>query len=1071
MFDRSKLSRDATACCQRQPEQGGRNRLYKGISLGLALLAPGLMSTASAADRLSERKAMAVPSHLAGQKLDAPLQQTADVNEVVSSSKRVKVLVRLKDDPVAKYVDKSKAGRMSRKEELKLKQKNFSKRADKLAPGHKDVTSTQMVLNSIVMEVSEDQIDALAADAEVFSVTRVRNYEMDLSETVPYIGAAAVQAAGVDGSGVRVAVFDSGIDYTHRNLGGGGTLADYEAAYGTSNADPLNTTRDGLFPTAKVVEGFDFVGEDWPNSPEAPDPDPIDFEGHGTHVADIIGGIDGVAPGVDLYAVKVCSAVSSSCSGIALIQGMEYAVDPNEDGDTSDAVDIINMSLGASYGQPFDDDLSAAVDNASALGVLTVASAGNSADKPYANGTPSSAATALSVAQTQVPSADLGLINVGEEDYPAVFQPWSVPPAVSISGTLQYADGAGGNLNGCAPFAPGSLTGLVVLIDRGGCFFSDKIRNVADAGGVVGIIGLVAPGAPFAGGFGGGPAITIPGYMISQADSNALKAQLGATATVDPANVLPLAGQMVGSSSRGPQHESDNLIKPEIGAPGASVSAVAGSGVGTEPFGGTSGAAPMVAGSAALLLQSEPGLAPHEAKARLINTGETAIETDPFTGLAPITRIGGGEVRVDRAVTTSTAVWDKDSKSGALSFGYIDVAKKKVKLKRDVEITNYSDEDREYVITPSFRYVEDADSGAIEVKVDDSVEVKAGKSKKVKVELTINGEVLSGNTMNSGIEGANPDALTAQEYDGYLTFTAGEESVHMPWHVLPRKAADVKTKGKGKDTKGNGDLKPDEKIKFKKGVAELKIDNNGVGIAQNDFYSLVAYNGDLPEGGRGEQSPTPDIRAVGVQTFPVPAGFCSGQDSFLWVFAVNTWERQQHLLPVGIQVYLDTDQDGVDDYAVLNRDLSGPITISDGRQVAWVLDLDTGGLSAFFFAEHATNTGNTALTICAEQVGLTGTDLLTTNVDVSVEAFDFYNGGPGDFIDGITITPLGEQYFVPEPVDVPGGEKAKIEVLDFGSFPGNSPELGLLLFTNGDRGAGNRGGATEESEAMIIEVK
>jgi subtilisin family serine protease len=58
----------------------------------------------------------------------------------------------------------------------------------------------------------------------------------------------------------------------------------------------------------------------------------------------------------------------------------------------NDRVDIINMSLGAPYGQPFDDDLSAAVDNATRLGILTVASAGNSGDKPYATGTPSAAA-------------------------------------------------------------------------------------------------------------------------------------------------------------------------------------------------------------------------------------------------------------------------------------------------------------------------------------------------------------------------------------------------------------------------------------------------------------------------------------------------------------------------------------------------------------------------------------------------------------------------------------------------------------------------------------------------------
>ena len=41
-------------------------------------------------------------------------------------------------------------------------------------------------------------------------------------------------------------------------------------------------------------------------------------------------------------------------------------------------------------------------------------------------------------------------------------------------------------------------------------------------------------------------------------------------------------------------------------------------------------------------------------------------------------------------------------------------------------------------------------------------------------------------------------------------------------------------------------------------------------------------------------------------------------------------------------------------------------------------------------------------------------------------------------------------------------------VVDFGPFPGNTPELGVLMFTNGDRGAGVRGGATESTEAQVF---
>jgi subtilisin family serine protease len=1040
--------------------------MHKGLRIGAAaagltmLIGASGIPSASASERLAARSNAPLPASIAELRLAEPLTAQSDRSFIdpalAGAEGPQEVLVRLRSPSVAEQARISRGNGSAHKQKLIQEQSAFFKRVSKMAPGTKKMADVQAALNAVVLEVDAAAIEELAADPAVYRISRVKNYEMDLSETVPYIGALSPPASAYDGTGVSVAVLDSGIDYTHADLGGGGTLADYEDAYGVAPGDPRQTTRDGLFPTDKVVEGYDFVGEAWPNGPLAPDEDPIDFEGHGTHVADISGGAKGVAPGVDLYAVKVCSAVSSSCSGVALIQGMDFSVDPNGDGDVSDAVDIINMSLGATYGQPFDDDLSQAVENATLVGVLTVSSAGNCADKPYCTGTPSSAPSAISVAQTQVPSAALQLISVGSSDYPAVFQPWSVPLTSTVSGPVQYGDGAGGNLNGCAPFAPGSLTGLVVLVDRGACNFTLKISNISQAGGAAGIIGLVAPGAPFSGGDGGDRPIDIPGYMISQADSNAIKAQVGSTGTIDPANQLALSGQMVGSSARGPQHEADNIIKPEIGAPGASVSAIAGSGDGTGPFGGTSGASPMVAGSAALLLEAQPDLAPAETKAKLMNTGDTNIDIDPFSGLAEITRIGGGEVRVDQAIGAPAAAWDDDSLQGALSFGFVDVKAQTSTLHKKVRVRNYSDEDRTYSITPTFRFDDDAESGAIEVQAPRSVRVRAHSDAIFNVKMKINGLNLPGNFMNSGSNGANPAALTANEFDGYLVLDDGSQPIHLPWHVLPRKSANVV----GRPV-----------LAFKGGEDRLSLTNNGVGTAQIDAYSLLATSPNQPEGGPGEQSPTPDLRAVGVNTFPVPAGFCSAQPSFIWAFAINTWERQEHLLPVSHQVALDTNQDGVDDYVVLNRDLSGPTSISDGRQVSWVLDLATGGLSAFFFAEHSMNTGNTVLLICGEQVGLTGSDLGTTNVDATFFAQDFYYGGPGDEISGLTITPLGERYVGFPAGDIPALSVGSVDVADFGAFPGNTDELGIMLITNGDRGDGARGGATQDTEALLIRAK
>jgi minor extracellular serine protease Vpr len=1078
-------------------------KLFRIILLLILTLSVSLVTFAQEGhtqpDRWQDRE---LPGSIAAHKLDTPLEVDSLPGNVLDSSLwdavgANEVIIRLTAESGASAFERGANTAQAR--QIALAQQNaFINTVQALDPNARVIAQVQAVLNAVFVEVDSSVLPALAQDSRVVRIAPVGNYELDLLETVPYIGGSAVQSLGYDGSGIKVAVLDSGVDFTHANFDGPGTVEFYQQCYGVSpfeagwslaephNSAPVGECADYFGPEApKVKGGYDFVGELWPFGSLFPNPNPIDFDGHGTHVADIIGGVNGVAPGVDIYAVKVCSAVSTSCSGIALIQGMEFAIDPNSDGEFDDRVDIINMSLGAPYGQPFDDDLSTAVDNATRLGVLTVASAGNSADKPYATGTPSSAASALSVAQTSVPSAVLPLMEITEPAsiaglYPAVFQPWSAPLTTVIEGPVIYGDGAGGNLLGCDPFAPGSLDGYIVLVNRGACNFTLKIKNVSEAGGLVGIIGLVDSSAPFAGGDGGDRPIDIPGYMVSLAVANTLRSGLPDTVVrFDPNVGIPLIGTVVGSSSRGPQHDATTLIKPEIGAPGASISAIAGTGAGEGPFGGTSGAAPMVSGSAALLLQAYGGtqateggtppgqalghgLKPIEVKALLMNNGETNIINDPLTGaLASITRIGGGEVRVDQALAAPVAAWDNDVPSGSLSFGFVDVADDVVTLVKTVRIRNLDNKRHTYTVTPTFRFADDVANGAVTVSAPATIVVRPGLGRDTlfDVTLTIDGALLRGNFMNSGSMGANPAGLTLNEYDGYLILDDGSHPIHLAWHVLPRKAANV--------VPDTTDIIPGSFPQV------IGLNNTGVGTAQNDAYALLAVSPNQPAGGRGEQSPTPDIRAVGINTFPVPAGFCSANPSFIWAFAVNTWERQEHLLPVSHQFWLDTNQDGIFDYIVLNRDASAAPpsfnTISDGRQLTWVLNLATGTASAFFFAEHSMNTGNTVLYICGEQIGMNAANLLNTQVNMDVIAQDFYYGGPGDMVTGLTVTPLGERFFGVAN-DVAGNtyNPAGLAVYDFGPFPGNTPELGLMLFTNGDRGEGNRGGATQGAEALLL---
>src|SRR6185312_14469723 len=159
-------------------------------------------------------------------------------------------------------------------------------------------------------------------------------------------------------------------------------------------------------PTAKVVGGFDFAGPtynaDVAGSTPTPDPDPLDGNGHGSHVAGTAAGFGvtgsigpGVAPEALLYALKVFNDTEGSTNLVS--EAIEWALDPNHDGNMKDHLDVINMSLGSPFGDP-DDPSAISAENAADLGVIVVASAGNEGEFPYITGAPAVAPGAISVA-------------------------------------------------------------------------------------------------------------------------------------------------------------------------------------------------------------------------------------------------------------------------------------------------------------------------------------------------------------------------------------------------------------------------------------------------------------------------------------------------------------------------------------------------------------------------------------------------------------------------------------------------------------------------------------------------
>ena len=871
--------------------------------------------------------------------------------------------------------------------------------------------------NALMVAVDASRLPQVAAIAGVSAIKPIVNSQQYLGTTVPYIGAAALQAAGLNGTGVKIAILDSGIDYTHADLGGSGSLADFAAASG-ANATSIP---DGLFPTSKVIGGYDFVGETWPNTALKPDKNPIDAgtgSSHGTHVAAIAGGLKGVAPGAKLYAVKVCSSVATSCSGVAILQGLDWVVDPNGDLNFDDAADVVNLSLGSNYGQRENPDTEA-VSNLVRFGIVVAAAAGNAADRPYIVSSPSNAPEAISVAQTAMPlDAAIPLVITSPASIAGTYGntatvDWA-PIGAGVAGRVVRA-GRGcpaGSVTGVAAADPlPDLTDAVALIDRGSCSVSLKVDYAVRAGAKGVLIGLVAAGDAVSFSNGGGSKFA-PTLVIQQSLASAIKRQLSAGQTVNVSvsatNPIALAGSMAGTSARGPGFNG-SPIKPEIGAPGASVSAVNGTGTESAGFGGTSGATPMIVGSAALLLQKFPTATPSEIKSRLMNSANSTVYTNNAVQpgvLAPISRIGAGEVRVDRAAALTTGLWDASNPYNVgLSFGTVRMAANTTYLKK-VAVRNYSGAARTYTLAKSFRYANDEANGAVSLTLPASVSVPANSTAVVLVRMDINAAKLPEWGLDSGGSGGNGPLLQTVEYDGYITATSNGESVSVPWHVLPHKAANVIT---------------DTSVALG-GAASGGLNVANLGGATSGYTDIYALTGTSPKSSQpapayGGGQVLVDLKAAGVR------GYSDGGAPF-YEFAIATYgERAHAAYPAEYDVYLDTNNDGVWDYVMYNTELSGfGLT---GQTVVALQKLKAdgkpdGSAQVLYFADVDLNSGNIIFPMDGPSIGVASLD---QKINFMVLAFDNYF--TGDLMD--SIGPMGFTASAPK-YDTPDGNVLSLPV-------------------------------------------
>ena len=309
--------------------------------------------------------------------LSQNILRESNFNRFLDLVKNEKWIIELEDKPVIEYKrELERQKRIATISNLKDYRNKLLSEHDliKIELANRKITPKRdfiNTINGIAVSASYEDLEEIKRLPNVKAVYEDKIVNTTLMDSVPLINADDVwflqdsQQRNITGQGIKIGIIDTGVDYTHPDLGG---------CFGLG---------------CKVTDGYDFVNND---------NDPMDDYGHGTHVASIAAGngtLKGVAPDAKIYAYKVIDANGGGTFS-DVIAGIERSTDPNSDGDFSDHIDVISMSLGAP-GDP-DDLVSKASDNAAEIGVVVVAAAGNSGNYNYLTiGSPGTSRKAITV--------------------------------------------------------------------------------------------------------------------------------------------------------------------------------------------------------------------------------------------------------------------------------------------------------------------------------------------------------------------------------------------------------------------------------------------------------------------------------------------------------------------------------------------------------------------------------------------------------------------------------------------------------------------------------------------------
>ena len=539
----------------------------------------------------------------------------------------------------------------------------------------------------LVDELFDGQATTIVGEVYLPEETKLVENKVDVYET----GIFDSSDFAYDGTGMVIAVLDTGLDYYHTAFSVdnftadrsklGMTFSDVEALVGKTEASGIQSglTASDVYISEKVPYSFDYADRD-------SDVYPIQSD-HGTHVSGIITGRDdtitGVAPNAQLVSMKIFSDTDTQARTSWILGALEDCVVLG--------VDVINLSIGTSCGFSTENEkeqIAGVYDHIREAGISLVVAASNSYNSTYGSekngnlgltsnpdsatvGSPSTYAGALCVASIEGAKTPYMMYN-GKIIYftdsadragEAKELVKDVLPEGVDSLELEYIliPGAGRS----ADYTGIDIAGKVALVARGSTTFEEKV-NVAQAKGAAAVIIYNNVSGEIRMNVGDA---TIPSCSISQDDGEMLAAQGKGTIVFSRAQTS--GPFMSGFSSWGPTPDLE--IKPEITAHGGSIlSSVPGQDY--DRISGTSMATPNMSGVVALLRQYVKENLSHLVKndvevAALVNrllmsTSDVVIAKNglPYS----VRKQGAGLANLDECALTTAYIQTYDRTDGSV---------------------------------------------------------------------------------------------------------------------------------------------------------------------------------------------------------------------------------------------------------------------------------------------------------------------------------------------------------------------------------------------------------------------